>query len=143
MLWGTPERLCSPCRKWNPQPLSLRHVHFVRHRPQSQISQVSATAWSCSTGYRPKNCSPIRSGPCAGSASPPVAVRALHRVFFKRSPTTEVQVDSIITAVRSTQEGVPPKLVMASRCALPANGLEGDGQFRVFPAAGPSRFNWR
>ena len=45
-----------------------------------------------------------------------------------------VQDDSIITAVRSSQEGVPPKLVMASRCALPANGLEGDGQFRVFPA---------
>ena len=64
----------------------------------------------------------------------PQAVRALHRVFFKRSATTEVQVDSIITAVRSSQEGVPPKLVMASRCALPANGLEGDGQFRVFRA---------
>ena len=76
------------------------------------------------------------------AAAAPLAVRALHRVFFKRSATTEVQVDSIITAVCSTQEGVPPKLVMASRCALPANGLEGDGQFRVFPA-GPSRVNWR
>ena len=58
-----------------------------------------------------------------------------HRVFFKRSATTEVQVDSIITAVRSTQEGVPPKLIMASRCALPPAGcLEGDGQLRFFPA---------
>ena len=73
------------------------------------------------------------------AAAAPQAVRALHRVFFKRSTTAEVQVDSIITAVRSTQVGVPPKLIMASRCALPPVGLEGDGQFRVFPVGVPRR----
>lgn len=73
------------------------------------------------------------------AAAAPQAVRALHRVFFKRSATAEVQVDSIITAVRSTQVGVPPKLIMASRCALPPVGLEGDGQFRVFPVGVPRR----
>ena len=65
-------------------------------------------------------------------------MRALHRVFFKRSATTEVQVDSIITAVRSSQEGVPPKLIMASRCALPPVSFQqDDGKFRVFPAGVP------
>ena len=73
------------------------------------------------------------------AAAAPQAVRALHRVFFRRSATAEVQVDSIITAVRSTIEGVPPKLIMASRCALPPVGLEGDGQFRVFPVGVPRR----
>ena len=73
------------------------------------------------------------------AAAAPQAVRALHRVFFKRSSTAVVQVDSIITAVRSTQEGVPPKLIMASRCAPPPVGLEGDGQFRVFPVGVPRR----
>ena len=73
------------------------------------------------------------------AATAPQAGRALHRVFFKRSATAEVQVDSIITAVRSTQPGVPPKLIMASRCALPPVGSEGDGQFRVFPVGVPRR----
>ena len=71
------------------------------------------------------------------AAAAPQAVRALHRVFFKRSATAEVQVDSIITAVRSTQEGVPPKLIMASRTALPPFCAEGDAQFRVFPVGVP------
>ena len=101
-------------------------LHPSDHQPFMQTAQA-LLAMAAGTGE---------------AAAAPQAVRALHRVFFKRSATTEVQVDSIITAVRSSQEGVPPKLVMASRCALPANGLEGDGQFRVFPA-GPSRVNWR
>ena len=71
------------------------------------------------------------------AAAAPQAVRALHRVFFKRSATAEVQVDSIITAVRSTQVGVPPKLIMASRSALPPFCSEGDKQFRVFPVGVP------
>ena len=73
------------------------------------------------------------------AAAAPQAVRALHRVFFKRSTTAEVQVDSIITAVRSTQVGVPPKLIMASRSALPPFCSEGDKQFRVFPVGVPRR----
>jgi hypothetical protein len=72
------------------------------------------------------------------AAAAPQAVRTLHRVFFKHSATAEVQVDSIITAVRSTQEGVPPKLIMASRCALPPVSFQqDDGKFRVFPAGVP------
>ena len=93
-------------------------LHPSDHQPFMQTAQA-LLAMAAGTGK---------------AAAAPQAVRTLHRVFFKRSATTEVQVDSIITAVRSSQEGVPPKLVMASRCALPANGLEGDGQFRVFPA---------
>ena len=73
------------------------------------------------------------------ASAAPQAVRTLHRVFFKRSATAEVQVDSIVTTVRSTQEGVPPKLIMASRCALPPVVSEGDGQFRVFPVGVPRR----
>ena len=93
-------------------------VHPSDHQPFMQTAQA-LLAMAAGTGE---------------AAAAPQAVRALHRVFFKRSATTEVQVDSIITAVRSTQEGVPPKLIMASRCALPPAGLEGDGQLRFFPA---------
>ena len=93
-------------------------LHPSDHQPFMQTAQA-LLAMAAGTGE---------------AAAAPQAVRALHRVFFKRSATTEVQVDSIITAVRSTQEGVPPKLIMASRCALPPAGLEGDGQLRFFPA---------
>ena len=100
-------------------------LHPSDHQPFMQTAQA-LLAMAAGTGE---------------AAAAPQAVRALHRVFFKRSATTEVQVDSIITAVRSTQEGVPPKLVMASRCALPPVGcLEGDGQFRVFPAGVPRAY---
>ena len=93
-------------------------VHPSDHQPFMQ-TMLALLAMAAGTGK---------------AAAAPQAVRTLHRVFFKHSATAEVQVDSIITAVRSTQEGVPPKLIMASRCALPPAGLEGDGQLRFFPA---------
>ena len=53
------------------------------------------------------------------AAAAPQAVRVLHRVFFRRAGAVElVHVDSIITAIRSTEAGVPPKLIVASRCAF-------------------------
>ena len=93
-------------------------LHPSDHQPFMQTAQA-LLAMAAGTGE---------------AAAAPQAVRTLHRVFFKHSATAGVQVDSIITAVRSTQEGVPPKLIMASRCALPPAGLEGDGQLRFFPA---------
>jgi len=101
-------------------------LHASDHQPFMQTAQA-LLAMAAGTGEPGE------------AAAAPQAVRALHRVFFKRSSTAVVQVDSIITAVRSTQEGVPPKLIMASRCALPPVGLEGDGQFRVFPVGVPRR----
>ena len=97
-------------------------LHPSDHQPFMQTAQA-LLAMAAGTGE---------------AAAAPQAVRALHRVFFKRSATTEVQVDSIITAVRSTQEGVPPKLIMASRCPLPPVSFQqDDGKFRVFPAGVP------
>ena len=50
--------------------------------------------------------------------------------------TSEVMVDSIITAVRPGGPGVSSNLVVSSRCALPPIG-QGDGTFRVFPVGMP------
>jgi hypothetical protein len=99
-------------------------LHASDHQPFMQTAQA-LLAMAAGTGEPGE------------AAAAPQAVRALHRVFFKRSSTAVVQVDSIITAVRSTQEGVPPKLIMASRCALPPFCSEVDKQFRVFPVGIP------
>ena len=97
-------------------------VHPSDHQPFMQ-TMLALLAMAAGTGK---------------AAAAPQAVRTLHRVFFKHSATAEVQVDSIITAVRSTQESVPPKLIMASRCALPPVSFQqDDGKFRVFPAGVP------
>ena len=97
-------------------------VHPSDHQPFMQTAQA-LLAMAAGTGK---------------AAAAPQAVRTLHRVFFKHSATAEVQVDSIITAVRSTQESVPPKLIMASRCALPPVSFQqDDGKFRVYPAGVP------
>ena len=62
-------------------------LHPSDHQPFMQTAQA-LLAMAAGTGE---------------AAAAPQAVRTLHRVFFKRSATTEVQVDSIITAVRSSQ----------------------------------------
>ena len=44
-----------------------------------------------------------------GVVTPPQSVRALHRVFFRRlGQTSEVMVDSIITAKRPDRRAPPP-----------------------------------
>ena len=78
-------------------------------------------------------------GSSPNAEAAPQAVRALHRVFYKRSGTAEVMVDSIITAKPPAREGLPPTLIISSRNALPTTGGDADGHpaFRVFPV-GPS-----
>ena len=71
-----------------------------------------------------------RAVPGLAAAAAPQAVRVLHRVFFRRAAMVElVQVDSIITAMRSTQAGIPPKLIMACRCAYPQPAQWATGSF--------------
>ena len=74
------------------------------------------------------------SGP--GSEHGAQTVRALHRVFCKRSG--EQMVDSIITAARPNNS---PTLIISSRCSLPFDKSEEQQGFRVFPVGPPHRGN--
>ena len=70
--------------------------------------------------------------------SPPQSVRVLHRVRCRNAATPPmvelVHVDSIITAMRSTQAGIPPKLTIASRCAYHQPAQRATGSFSAFPS---------
>ena len=79
-----------------------------------------------------------RAVPSLAAVAGPHAVRVLHRVRCRNAATPPmvelVHVDSIITAMRSTQAGIPPKLTIASRCAYHQPAQRATGSFSAFPS---------